>query len=65
MTDIPDDVLDEVERALEYATRGHGMTPASTGGSYGSSFPTPSFCSYHCDCRQCAALARLRAERWK
>ena len=62
MGEIPEDVLDEVERALDVLTTGHGFSVANTGGGYGS--PTrSSYYTYKCQCKTCNALARLRAAR--
>lgn len=58
MPNIPDEVLDDVDAALEEVTNGHGF-------GVGSFSPnrTTVFIKYACSCRQCTALARLRAAR--
>lgn len=55
-------VLDQVERALEGATRGHEITTASTSG-YRDGFGTPTFYRHDCQCPLCKALSALRAAR--
>lgn len=65
MADIPDDVRDEVERALESDTQNHGRYLANTRGGYGNPISTPTYYARDCACHKCTALARLRKARRK
>ena len=56
MTDIPEDVLDAVELALQFG-RHVGMSVGGIKGGVGWSE------TYPCQCPMCLALARLREAR--